>query len=152
MLPIIIDGRETIPKLMINTLQWFNIKNHKIFLTMSLSLDWNILECLISLFLFFDTKWIHDICCLKLIYCVIYDHSALSRSSISQEASLFSFFQNCWDLFIKYSSRCVFFRLRFGAIKNFAEKNFLITGTNNNRIEQDLGSTEDAIECESIKL
>ena len=49
----------------------FNIKNLKIFLTMSLSLDRNILGYPISLFLFLDTKWIHDICCLKLIYCVM---------------------------------------------------------------------------------
>ena len=38
----------------------------------------------------------------------------------------------------------VFCRLRIGAI--YHEKNFLITGINNNRIEQDLGSTKDAIE------
>ena len=90
-------------------------------------------------------KWIHNICCLRLIYCVIYiiyipfcfiTFFHLSRSLI------IPFFQNCWDLFVKYFSRCVFFR--FGAI--YHEKNFFITGTNN-WIEQDLGSTEGAIEC-----
>ena len=54
------------------------------------------------------------------------------------------FFQNCWGLFAKYFSRFLF-RLRIGAI--YHEKNFLITGTSNNRIEQDLKSTEDTIEC-----
>ena len=88
---IIIDGQKTMPKLMINALQQFNIKNLKIFLTISLSLDRNILGYPISLFLFLDTKWIHDICCLKLIYCVmsepfwsIWISICLSRSSISQ--------------------------------------------------------------------
>lgn len=77
------------------------------------------------------------------------NYSALSLFSIFEKVSLFSF-QNCWDLFVKYFSRCIFFHLQFGAI--YHKKIFLITGTNNNRIEQDLGSTEDAIECESIKL
>lgn len=46
-----------------------------------------ILRCPITFF-FFNTKWIHDICCF--IYCLIY-RSPLSPSSISQEASLFLF-------------------------------------------------------------
>ena len=96
MLPIIIDSWETIPKLMINVLRRFNIKNHKIFLIMSLNLDRNILGCPISLFLFFDTKWTHDICYLRLIitlrFITLYiNRSALSRFSISLEASLFPF-------------------------------------------------------------
>ena len=92
-------------------------------------------------------KWIHNICCLRLIYCVIYiiyisfcfiTFFHLSRSLI------IPFFQNCWDLFVKYFSRCIFFHLQFGAI--YHKKIFLITGTNNNQIKQDLGSTEDTIE------
>ena len=97
-----------------------------------------ILECLISFFLFFDTKWIHNICCLKLIYCVIYK----SFCSIT-------FFHLLESLIIPFFSKLLRFykiflevRFYFGFI---IDRIFLITETNNNRIEQDLGNTEDAI-------
>ena len=150
MLPIIIDSWETIPKLMINVLRRFNIKNHKIFLIMSLNLDRNILGCPISLFLFFDTKWTHDICYLRLIitlrFITLYiNRSALSHFSISLEASLFPFSKIVGVYLQNIPWGAFFFRLPIEAINH--EKNFLITGTNNNRIKQDLGSIELAIEC-----
>ena len=118
-IPIIIS-RE-IPKVMINTLEWFNIKNHKIFLTMSLNLDQNILWCPISLFLFFWYEmniryFLFKINLLYYIWIILLYHRFVLlflRKPL--------FFQNCWGLFTKYSSKCVFFRLRIGAI--YHEKN-----------------------------
>ena len=120
-IPIIIS-RE-IPKVMINTLEWFNIKNHKIFLTMSLSLDQNILGCPISLFLFFWYEmniryFLFKINLLYYIWIILLYHRFVLLFLRKPP-----FFQNCWGLFIprKYSSKCVFFRLRIEVI--YHEKN-----------------------------
>lgn len=69
----------------------------------------------ISFFLFFD-KWIYDICCLKLIYCIIYE---LYHLLPFLPFLIIFFFQNCWGLFAKYSSflfRCNSFSLSINAI------------------------------------
>ena len=51
------------------------------------------------------------------------NHSALSLSSIF----LIIFFQNCWSLFAKYSSKCIFISFTNGIVIYYGE-NFLITG------------------------
>ena len=84
--------------------------------------------------------------CLRLIYCIIYEPFCSIIFFHLSGSLIILFFQNCWDLFAKYYSRYLFYFI-YGLESFIMKRIFLITGTSNNRIEQDLENTEDAIKC-----
>ena len=76
------------------------------------------------------------------------NRSALIPSFIFQEASLFLFLKLLGFICKIFLELSFYFAYRLESF--IIERIFLITRTSNNQIKQNLGSTENAIECQTV--